>query len=64
MVEFLVVLVKLVHGAHGAAQFLEIIREDPRIGVALAVLLLAGAAFALLSRKTRRIEPLTIRTRD
>ena len=33
---------------------IEVIREDPRIGAALAILLVAGVAAAILIRKFRR----------
>jgi hypothetical protein len=64
--ELLFVLVEIIHGVHGAtelARIVEILREDPRIGLTLAILLIAGAFVAILIRRARRDElpPLSIR---
>lgn len=61
MAEFVVVLIELVHGAHSVVQVVQILREDPRITLAAAILLIAGAFVAVLIRKVRRDEPLSIR---
>ena len=67
MAEILLVLFEIVHGVHGAAQIVarvsEILREDPRIGLTLAILLIAGAFVTILIRRARRNElpPLSIR---
>jgi len=47
---------------HGLFELAKIIREDPRIGWALAVLLLAGAAVAILIGRVRHDEPPSIRS--
>jgi hypothetical protein len=52
---------RLVELLHGLIELIQIIREDPRIGVALAVLMIAGALVAFLIRRVRRDEFLTIR---
>jgi hypothetical protein len=45
----------------GLMEFIKIIREDPRIGLALAILLLAGALVSILIGRLRRDEPISIR---
>jgi hypothetical protein len=45
----------------GLIEFIKIIREDPRIGLALAILLLAGALVSILIGRLRRDEPISIR---
>ena len=42
-------------------EFIKIVREDPRIGLALAILLLAGTVVAILIGRVRRDEPISIR---
>ena len=63
MAEFVLVIIELVHGAHGVAQVAQILGEDPRISLAAAILLLAGAFVAILIRRVRRDEPLSIRNK-
>jgi hypothetical protein len=45
----------------GLAEFIKIVREDPRIGWALAILIGAGALVAILIGRARRDEPVSIR---
>ncbi len=45
----------------GLIELAKIIREDPRIGWALAILLSVGAVVAFLIGKVRRDDPLSIR---
>ena len=59
--ELVVFLIHLVHGVSSAAELVQFLREDPRIPLAMAVLLIAGAFVALLIRKVRHDEPLSIR---
>jgi hypothetical protein len=46
----------LVSGFHLLVVLVHLVREDPRIGEALAVLLIAGIVVAILIRKMRSAE--------
>jgi hypothetical protein len=59
--ELVVFLIHLVHDVHNAAELVQFLRENPRITMAMAILLIAGAFVAVLIRKVRRDEPLSIR---
>jgi hypothetical protein len=59
--ELVLVLIHLVHDIHSAAQLVQFLRENPRITLAMAILLIAGAFVAVLIRKVRHDEPLSIR---
>ena len=63
MLEFLTLLAKVFRSAHDAAQVYEILKKEPQITAALAVLLAAGILAALMIRK-RRYEVLSLRNPD
>jgi hypothetical protein len=54
--ELLLILFKLAEGAHAIAKIVGILKEDPRVAGALAILLTAGIFVAILLRRARREE--------
>lgn len=61
MVELLTGLFKIIDSVHSLISLLEAARSNPEITVALSILLFAGAAAAIVIRRTRRTDLLSIR---
>lgn len=61
MIEFLVSLAKIAEGLHGLKMLVDTARANPQGTIALLILVLAGAVVALILRRTRRGDSLSIR---
>jgi hypothetical protein len=61
VLEIITIIIKLIEGLHGLKWLIDAARADPRSTIALTVLLLAGAVFAIVIRYTRRSDFPTIR---
>ena len=54
---------EFVHAVRGLIELVKIFREDPRIALALVVLILSGLAVSVLMRKNRRDEVVNLNLR-
>jgi hypothetical protein len=56
-------LLELAHVVRGVIEFRDVFREDPRIPLALGVMIIAGSCVTVLIRKTRREQVVNLNLR-
>jgi hypothetical protein len=61
MIEAIEALLSLAHSIHAGLDFFRFLKSYPDISVSIVLLMLAGSLAAILIRRTRHENPLTIR---